>query len=84
MSLAFSPNESTLDSLTDVRRQHLEKLRWQLRVARTAVAAKRKEKQSMRAVAPAGGFDKSIVLGFVVGGGFAALFLSVVMRVVVR
>jgi hypothetical protein len=84
MSLAYSPNDSALDSLTDVRRQHLEKLRWQLRVARTAIAAKRKEKNALRVVTPVGRFDKSLVMGFAVGGGFAALFLSVLARAVVR
>lgn len=84
MSLAYSPKHSDLDSLTDVRRQHLEKLHWQLRVARTAVAAKRKEKHSLRVVTPAGRFDKSLALGFVVGSGFAMLFLSVLTRAVFR
>ena len=84
MSLAFSPNGSTLNSLADVRRQHLEKLRWQLRVARTAVAAKRKEKISLRVVEPVPGLDKSVVFGFLIGAGFAALFLSVLTRAVVR
>jgi hypothetical protein len=82
MSLAYSPNDSALDSLTEVRRQHLEKLNWQLRVARTAVAAKRKEKFSLVGVESKSGFDRALAAGFVAGVAFASLLLSVVSQAV--
>ena len=83
MSLAFAVDDA-VGSMTEARRRRLEKLRWQLRVARRAVAAKRKERFSLGPVAPARGLDRAVVTGFVTGTAVASLLVFTVNHFVFR
>lgn len=67
MSLALSPDNDALNAMTELRRRRLEKLRWQLRVSRTALAAKRKERFSLGPLEPVRGLNRPSVFGFVAG-----------------
>ncbi|MDX2019178.1 MAG: hypothetical protein SF187_02990 [Deltaproteobacteria bacterium] len=79
MSFACAAPDAELP-LLEGRRRRLEKLRWQLRVARRAVGAKRKQRAEFGDVSPAHGLDLAVVLGFFAGCGAASLLTYVATR----
>lgn len=79
MSLAFAAPDADLP-LLEGRRRGLEKLRWQLRVARRAVAAKRKQRTDLGDLPKAEGLDALVVWGFLLGCAAASLLTLVATR----
>lgn len=79
MQLDVSAQDSALP-LIEGRRRHLEKLRWQLRVARRAVAATRKQKADCGELDDAQAMhtcDLVVVFGFFAGGAAASLLTAI-------
>ena len=79
MSLVFAAPDADLP-LLEGRRRGFEKLRWQLRVARRAVLAKRKQRADLGQVSPAEGLDVPVVLGFFAGCAATALLALLTTR----
>lgn len=63
-SAAGCETESELER----RRRRVEKLRWQLRIARRAVAAKRKEWEALGLERRPQGLDRAVAWGLLAGG----------------
>lgn len=79
MSLACAAPDADLP-LLEGRRRRLEKLRWQLRVARRAVGAKRKQRADLGDVPAVQGLDAAVVLGFFAGCAAASLLTYAATR----
>ena len=84
MSLAVAAQEPDLQlPLLETRRRHLEKLRWQLRLARRAVTVKRKQRQDLEELGDlprSPGLDAVRVVGFLVGSAAGALLTFLATR----
>ena len=82
-ALAFAsepaPRADT-DSELERRRRRLEKLRWQLRVARRAVAAKRRRWSDLGVESAPRGLNRALVWGLVAGGAVAVGIVQVVSQ----
>lgn len=76
--------EPSADSERDRRRRRVEKLRWQLRNARRAVAAKRDqwERLSVASHGNRGSVDEVLVWGLLAGGAAGALFVQLLLALV--
>lgn len=84
-ALALKVSEGVAaDGEADRRKRRVEKLRWQLRVARRAVAAKRKVWAELGGQTPPTGLDAISVAGFLVGGASALVAIQLLSALVLR
>ncbi len=72
------------DAEAERRKRRVEKLRWQLRVARRAVAAKRKAWDELGGQTPPSGLDAVSVCGFLFGGCLALVGIQLLSALVLR